>query len=86
MRVFVKNLDDNICTIEIEKSESFQSVRIKIEEKTGIDRDKQRLIHMGQHLHDWKKVSDFNIQEGSTINIIHHGLMERPSQSATKLN
>jgi hypothetical protein len=81
MRVFVKNLDDNICSIEIKQSESFETVRIKIEEKTGIDRDKQRLIHMGQYLDNWKKVSDYNIPEGSTINIIHRGLMERPSQS-----
>ena len=38
MRVFLKNLDGHVCSIDIEPSEDCETVRVKIEQKTGIDR------------------------------------------------
>ena len=73
MRVFLKNLDGKICSVEIEPSDEIASVMAKIEEKTGINPANQRLIHAGHKMAEGLKVSDYNIQEGATINIIHRG-------------
>ena len=80
MRVFVKNLDGDVISIEFERSDDIASVKAKIEEKTGIDPWHQRLIHVGHQVGGWMKVSDFDIQEGATIHIIHRGTLLRPSK------
>ena len=73
MRVFLKNLDGIVFSVEIEQSDEIASVKAKIEEKTGINPGHQKLIHAGHQMDERLKVSDYNIQEGATINIIHRG-------------
>ena len=82
MRVFLKNLDDHVCPIDLEPSDDFLTVKRKIEEQVGIDRWAQRLITTtGKRLdEEGLTVSDFNIQEGATIRIIHRGPLERLSK------
>ena len=81
MRLFLKNLDGHVCPIDIEPSDTFLSLRKKIEEQVGIDRSAQRLSRAGKRLDgDEAHVSDYNIQEGATINIIHRGPLERLSK------
>ena len=78
MRLFLKNLDQNVCPIDIEPSDTFLILRRKIEEQVGIDRSAQRLFCLEKRLDGDKiQMSAYNIQEGATINIIHHGPLER---------
>ena len=81
MRVFLKNLKDEVCPIDIELSDDFHAVGMKIEEKTGIERSAQRLIYARKQLGgDGVKVSDFNIPEGAIIYITTSRPLERPSK------
>ena len=80
MRVFVKNLDGYLCTIEIESSDDMENVKAKIVEKIGLRTPLARLMFAGQQLGGAAKVSDYHIQEGYTLQISHRGPMERPSQ------
>ena len=81
MRVFLLTLDGHLCPIDIESSDDFITVRMKIEEQVGIDRWASRLIYCGKRLDPHcGKVSDYNIQEGAKIHIIHRGPLERLSK------
>ena len=81
MRVFLKNLDGHACPTDIEPSDDVFTLSAKIEEKTGIVPSGQRLLYGGKLLTQGGcKVSDYNIQEGSTISIIHRGPLEHSSK------
>ena len=81
MRVFLRNTDGNVCSIEIESSEEIASVNAKIEEKTGIPPIRQRLLYAGYLLGtSGSKVSDYNIPDGATIYISHRGPLALPGK------
>ena len=81
MRVFLMTLEGQLCPIDIEPSDDFLTARTKMEEQVGVDRWASRLIYCGKRLDPYcGKVSDYNIQEGAIIHIIHRGPLERRSK------
>lgn len=80
MRVFVKNLDDKVFSLEIEWSDSIASIKAKVQEKTGLEFYLQKLIHAGHQLDadGEKKVSDYGIQDGATILIVYRSAPLNP--------
>ena len=71
MQIYVKTLTDKIITINAEPSDTVWNIKQKFAEKEGVPVKQQRLIYAGRQIADFRTLSDCNIQDGSTLYIVH---------------
>ena len=70
MQIFIKTLEGKTITLDVERWNTIEVVKNKIQEKENIIIEKQKLLFRGIFLENRYNVADYDITKESTLNLI----------------
>lgn len=68
--MFVKSMSGKTLSVDVEPDESIETLKAKIQAKEGISPDQQRVVFEGKQLDSTKSISDYGIEEDSTLHLV----------------
>ena len=69
MQIFIKTLTGTTFTLYVNSSDTIKNVKAKIQNKKGIPPDQQKLQWHGKELEDHKRLLEYDVRMGCTINL-----------------
>lgn len=69
-KIFVKDLQNRTFQFAVDPSDTVENFKWMIENKKGVPADQQRLIYGGRQLEDGRSLSDYNVEDGSTLHLV----------------
>ena len=72
IQIFVKLIHPETITIDMKPSDTVTVLKAKIQDKTGIAFDDQRLIWSTTQLEDGKTIGEYGIEESSKIELVSY--------------
>ena len=70
--MYVKRLTGRAVTVEVEPHDEIRTLKTRIQEKEGITPARQQLIFANQELEDYNTLSDYGIEDGTTLHLVAH--------------
>lgn len=70
LQIFVKTPTGKHIFLEVDRTDTIDDVKAKIEEEVGTPAEQQTLIFAGKTLEDGHTLQDYNIQEDSTLHML----------------
>lgn len=66
----MKTFAGKTLTVEVEPDESIESLKNKLQSKEGIPPNQQRILFGGKQLDSQKSISDYDIENESTMHLV----------------